>query len=164
MSRASSDGATGHVVLRIHPYGAPGAAGTGREGLRGRYGGTQTPLPVQAEVVGKRVNPFPDPGISIRAASAQSMRGGGYKSPPRPPRAVFWFPGTARVRSPGPSAETFTETALFLTVRPLLCGGRQALPTPLSAAEPCRQFLRCCSRIDAGKLSYSEMCLQKLLK
>ena len=37
VSRASSDGATGHVVLRIHPYGAPGAAGTGREGLRGRY-------------------------------------------------------------------------------------------------------------------------------
>jgi hypothetical protein len=43
VSRASSDGATGHVVLRIHPYGAPGAAGTGREGLRGRYGGMLDP-------------------------------------------------------------------------------------------------------------------------
>ena len=67
MSRASSDGATGHVILRIHPYGAPGAAGTGREGLRGRYGGMKTLCPLQEDVVGKRVNPLADlcrPGAS----------------------------------------------------------------------------------------------------
>ena len=47
-----------------------GGGGCGGEG--GEGGGRRA-----AEVV----NPFPDPGISIRAASAQSMRGGGMKIP-----------------------------------------------------------------------------------
>ena len=55
MSRASSDGAIGHVILRIYPYGAPGAAGTGREGLQGRSGGILSRLPIVWEVGGRLV-------------------------------------------------------------------------------------------------------------
>ena len=38
------------------------------------------------------LNPFPDPGISIRAASAQSMRGGGIKIPPETAPGGFLVP------------------------------------------------------------------------
>ena len=41
---------------------------------------------------GLGVNPFPDPGISIRAASAQSMRGGGIKIPPETAPGGFLVP------------------------------------------------------------------------
>ena len=36
--------------------------------------------------------PFPDPGISIRAASAQSMRGGAIKIPPETAPGGFLVP------------------------------------------------------------------------
>ena len=38
------------------------------------------------------LNPFPDPGISIRAASAQSMRGGAIKIPPETAPGGFLVP------------------------------------------------------------------------
>ena len=59
VSRASSDGATGHVILRIHPYGAPGAAGTGRGCLQGLSGRSLDPSYLCSDQRGKGVKARP---------------------------------------------------------------------------------------------------------
>ena len=66
--------------------------------------------------------------------------------------------------SRGPSAETFTETAIFVVCRPPGSDGRQALPTPLSAGELCRQFVPSCSRAYRTFLSYNKRSLESLVK
>ena len=110
------------------------------------------------------INPFPPTGDSVARhrdrPSPRRPRG----APPGPPGPTLWFPGTARVRSPGPSADTFTETALFVVCRPPGGDGRQALLRPLSAGEPCRQFVGSFSRTDRAFLSYNKTSLERPLE
>ena len=110
------------------------------------------------------LNPFTTP-VKLNARyrdrpSPRRPRG----APPGPPGPTLWFPGTARVRSPGPSAETFHETTPFVDFRPPEGDGRSALLRPLSAVELCRQFVPSCSRAYRTFLSYNKRSLESLLK
>ena len=95
-----------------------------------------------------------------RRASEPSMLAAAVEIPPGPPGSTLWFPGTARPRSRGPSAETFHETTPFADFRPPEGHGRSALLRPLSAGELCRQFVYSRSRAYKSFLSYNKRSLE----
>ena len=107
------------------------------------------------------LNPFPCTEILCARPrgrpSPRRLRG----APPGPPGPTLWFPGTARARSPGPSAETFHETTPFVDFRPPEAMAAHGLPTPLSAGKLCRQFVGSFSRVDTRKPSYNKTSLER---
>ena len=112
----------------------------------------------------KPLNPFPTAEILCARSRDRPSPRRPRRAPPGPLGPTLWFPGTAGERSPGPSAETFTETALFVVCRPPGGDGRQALLCALSAGEPCRQFVGSFSRTDRAFLSYNKVSLESLLE
>ena len=94
--------------------------------------------------------------------------------PSIPSAAAGGAPGTARTHPLVPrdrqSEESRALSGHFYRNGPLRGlsaawrHGRQALPTPLSAGEPCRQFVPCCSRTDRAFLSYNKTSLESLLE
>ena len=109
MRRASSYGSQRLVLTVIHHVRVTGTAGGVRIGETGKLVFT---VIVYDNAQGKGLSPSHPRRFDARGLGPVHMRVALAAG------TVLWFPGTARARSRGPSAETFTETALFVVCRP----------------------------------------------